>query len=88
MTQCPACGSEQKAIPRYPNYVCRSCAQNPQDEEGRSLSIVNANTEDGLSITYAATKEERASRIVFIRGVRCRAKDAHFGGVVIQPTEA
>ena len=84
MTKCPICGTPQKANPRYPHYVCRECAADVRDEEGAALAIDNANSVDGISVTYRASGEERESRVCFIRGFRCVARQAHFGGVVLQ----
>jgi len=81
---CPICRSEKRENKRYPRYLCGGCAANVEDEAGRRLEITNANSGDGIRISYAATGEERMSRECFVQGVRCWAQEAHFGGVVIQ----
>ena len=84
MTRCPICGAEQKINSRYPHYVCAPCTREAQDEEGRPLSLSNSSSAGGLIVTVTATGEERASPEVFIRDIRCIAKEARFGGVVVQ----
>jgi hypothetical protein len=81
---CPVCGNEKHENKRYPLYVCAACSAKIEDESGRRLTITNTNTGDGIIIAYADTGEERKSRECLVQGVRCYARQAHFGGVVIQ----
>ncbi|TSJ77729.1 hypothetical protein [Rariglobus hedericola] len=81
---CPVCGSEKRENKRYPLYVCATCSANIEDESGRQLAITNTHEGDGIVITYADTGEERKSRECIVQGIRCFARQAHFGGVVIQ----
>lgn len=81
---CPVCGTDKRENKRYPRYLCRECASKVADETGRRLEITNANSADGIRIVYANTNEERISRECFVLGVRCWAREAHMGGVVIQ----
>ena len=39
---------------------------------------------DGLKARYADTGEAYHDDMVFVDGIECRAREAHFGGVVIQ----
>jgi hypothetical protein len=81
---CPVCGAEKRENKRYPRYLCRACAAKVEDESGRRLEITNANSEDGIRVAYADTGEERISRECFVQGIRCWAREAHMGGVVVQ----
>ena len=81
---CPVCGIEKRENKRYPFYVCGACCANILDESGRRLVIANSNEGDGITITYADTEEKRESRECMVQGIRCYAREAHFGGVVIQ----
>ncbi len=40
-----------------------------------------------LRCAYADTGEARDSHLCFVDGVKCRADEARFGGIIIQPVE-
>ena len=82
--QCPICKAEVKNNPRYPKYLCPSCAAKVSDESGRLLSISNANTPDGIEVLSTETGEIRKSRDCYVEGIKCCVQEARFGGVVIQ----
>ena len=81
---CPICGAEVKVILRYPNYVCRRCAGKASSAGGRLLSFYNEDFGGGFLAYYRDTGESFNSHTCFIEGVRCRADEAHFGGIVIE----
>jgi hypothetical protein len=83
---CPICGVIQRANPRYPRYLCRECADQAVDETGRRLHFTSLGC--GFQASYADTDELRDSHVCFVRGVRCWADEAHFGGIVIQTRDA
>jgi hypothetical protein len=85
--QCPICRAEIPFSPRYPRYVCGSCFLRAADEDGRSLRFSNASLSGGFAAIYADTREERSDHVCYINGIKCRADEAHIGGIVIQTDE-
>lgn len=90
---CPICGNQVKAIPRYPKYVCDTCAQKTTDAKGRKVSFSSSDIESGddvLTISegcygfYKDTQKKYRSKICYIQGIKCRADLARFGGIVIE----
>ncbi len=81
---CPICGAGQTPNPRYPRYLCPDCATQALDETGRRLKFFNTHISGGFQAAYADTGELRDSHVCFVRGVRCWADEARFGGIVIQ----
>ena len=81
---CPICDSSVPVSERYPNYVCDKCYLRATDEEGRSLSFSNVSLSGGFAAIYRDTHEERDSHICYIDGIKCRADEARFGGIVIR----
>jgi hypothetical protein len=86
---CPICGSPQPHSPRYPDCVCADCVGRAVDETGRRLEFFNLTLSGGFGVAYADTGERLdaplAGQPCFIDGVRCRAREARFGGIVVQP---
>ena len=82
--KCPICSKPVAFSERYPRYVCDSCFVKAADEDGRSLSFSNVSLSGGFAALYRDTHEERDSHVCYIDGVKCRADEAHFGGIVIQ----
>jgi hypothetical protein len=83
---CPICGANLRRNPRYPRYVCKACASQAVDESGRALTFAGLGC--GFQAAYADTGEQRESHVCYIRGVRCWADEARFGGVVVQTHES
>lgn len=74
--------------PRYPRAVCSQCAAQACDVQGRPLDFYNEGMGGGF---YAVMRESGLpypSHECFIRGRRCYADEARFGGIVIQIVEA
>jgi starvation-inducible outer membrane lipoprotein len=69
---CPICKSEVKANPRYPNYVCETCLSTGVEINGKLTQIQD--------IDVHTTNEV----LCIVKGVNCTAKEARFGGVVVQ----
>ncbi len=84
---CPICKMEVQPSTRYPHYLCSSCARSPVDEDGKELEFFNDSISGGFIARYKDTKGIRDSHICFIQGIKCRADEAHLGGIVIQPAE-
>lgn len=81
---CPICSADVSPNPRYPRYVCRTCAAKASSAEGRLLAFENASFWSGFAAYYADSGVEYPSHECFIDGVRCRADEARFGGIVIE----
>ena len=56
-------------------------------ESGRRLEFSNVDATGGFQAFYSETGEPYPSHVCFVRGVRCVADEAHFGGIVVQPSE-
>jgi hypothetical protein len=85
--RCPICGFAMPVWPRYPRMLCGLCEYEAQDEEGRALRFYNVDSTGGFRAEYADTGQQRAGHICYVRGVKCLADEAHFGGIVIQPVD-
>jgi hypothetical protein len=89
---CPVCATPCPQSPRYPDNICADCVMRAVDECGRSLVFSNLFPESlgGFQALYADTGERLDTPedgcLCFIDGVRCWAREAYFGGVVVQPT--
>jgi hypothetical protein len=90
---CPICGKGQMKFRRYPRYLCASCVDRAVDGDGRNVSFTDHDNGDGLTMRYidkaspdihtdlpAATGYPH----VWVDGVECEVRVAHFGGVVFQ----
>ena len=86
---CPICGTEQPALPRYPDYLCRSCVSRASTQDGRRLRLVNTSAAGGFAARYADTgelcEEATVTHEVYVDGVRCRAEESRVGGIVVMP---
>ena len=82
MQECPICHAEVRENPRYPRYLCWTCRKRVTAADGRLIEFFDV--PDGLKARYADTGEAYHKDMVFVDGIECRAREAHFGGVVIQ----
>lgn len=88
---CPICGAPRPHSPRYPRAVCTGCVARAVDGAGRPLTFSNLFPESlgGFQAVYADTRERLVtsgdSCVCFVGGLRCRAREAYFGGVVVEP---
>jgi hypothetical protein len=85
---CPVCSGKMSFNSRYPHAVCLSCQDRAVDEQGRSLEFFNQSMSGGLQIQYVDDGAKRTSPVCYIDGLKCRAEEARFGGVVIQVVES
>jgi hypothetical protein len=81
---CPICKKELKFIKRYPNYVCRDCAEKANDINGRKLLFGNIGISGGYEAYFDDTKEKYDNHICYINEIKCYADEARFGGIVIE----
>jgi ADP-ribosyl-[dinitrogen reductase] hydrolase len=88
---CPICGTPRPHSPRYPNHVCATCVERAVDGDGRPLEFFNPELLGGFAAAYRGTGERlstpRDEQECRIDGVRCLAREAHFGGIVVEPVE-
>ena len=60
------------------------------DEQGRELEFFNPELLGGFAAAYRDTGERLATprddQACMIDGERCLAREAHFGGIVVEPT--
>ncbi len=63
------------------------CLAKASSADGRLLRLGNAGLSGGIVAQFADTGEVYSSNGCYIDGVRCYADEAHFGGVVIEPTD-
>lgn len=82
--QCPICKVDLEPNPRYPKYVCKTCASMATDKEGRSLKFSNIDFSGGYMARFSDTNEEYDSHTCYINGFECHADEARFGGIVIE----
>ena len=85
--QCPICSADVPANPRYPRYVCRTCAGKAVSADGRPLQFSNVDFSGGFAARFADTRAEFPSHECFIGGVKCHSDEARFGGIVIEAVE-
>ena len=85
---CPICDESVTPMSRYPNYVCEDCVEKAVDSEGRAVLFTNTSLlGTGCKGKYRETGEAYDSTICFIEGIKCKAEEARFGGIVVQPAE-
>jgi len=82
--QCPICRSLVKANPRYPRYLCGSCASMATAPDNRLLSFGNTGIAGGYVAIYRDTGECYSSHVCFVKGIVCWVDEARFGGIVIE----
>ncbi|MGM7423628.1 ADP-ribosylglycohydrolase family protein [Cellulosimicrobium sp. CpK407] len=87
---CPLCGTLVRWNPRYPRHVCTWCERDVTDEAGRAVSLSNVDFGGGYQAHYLdrspASDAVRDGR-VWIGGVEHRAREARFGGIVVEPLD-
>lgn len=81
---CPICSAQVAPNPRYPRYLCRDCATRASAPDGRRLALFNTDFGGGFAARYADTDEPYPDHLCIVDGVRCRADEARFGGIVIE----
>ena len=86
---CPVCNAELKspqyACMRYPNHVCPTCSRKATDINGRQLKFFNPHPlGHGCAAKYTDNGEDYNSETCYIDGIECTAKQARFGGIVVE----
>ena len=86
---CPICSAEIQRLARYPRSICRECfsRENVKDASGNPVWFCNTHF-PGLGFaslhTVDGTVVEKEEHICFVKGVKCYAEEAKFGGIVIE----
>ena len=83
--KCGICTRMVSENPRYPNYVCYNCEKEspPVNENNKRIEFSNADIGGGfISKVNGKYGDEN---ICYIKNVKCIAREARFGGIVIQP---
>jgi hypothetical protein len=81
----PICAAPVMKWSRHPRMVCGVCVGEAVDRRGRSLKF--SNTEllgHGFAASLPDGTEPEEPHVCFIRGVRCHASEARFGGIVVE----
>jgi hypothetical protein len=92
---CPICGVSVMQMSRYPDYICEECLGRAVDAEGLRVDFANQDLLGGLigykqdpaSGKFVENLDLTQNPEFFIDGIRCRAAEAHFGGVVVRPAK-
>lgn len=83
---CPICGTELRPNLRYPNLICGKCKTTATDIDGKLVEFFNEDMCGGCVGQYT-DETPYNSTICYIKGIKCQAQEARFGGIVIQPYE-
>ncbi|MEM6348148.1 MAG: hypothetical protein AAF927_29980 [Bacteroidota bacterium] len=81
---CPNCTKKVSFYPRYPTYICSDCSDLITDKSGRRLSFSNTSMSGGCQGYYLNTNEKYEGYDCYIGDKQFVAKEARFGGVVIE----
>ncbi|APT34585.1 hypothetical protein MCBMB27_05294 [Methylobacterium phyllosphaerae] len=82
---CPVCRGEGRGSISYPAAICRDCETRLVDWDGRPVDIANTSL-IGTGIQVANGEEVvDGDTPIFVDGIACWAREARFGGVVVQP---
>jgi len=83
---CPACGGEGRGSISYPAAICRDCEARLVDWAGRPVDITNTSfLGTGIQVSNGEDVIVDDDTPIFIDGIACWAREARFGGVVVQP---
>jgi hypothetical protein len=84
---CPSCGGKGRHSPRYFAAICRKCEELVTDATGQKVDVSNADIWSGVRIDMSG-KILAEDTALFVNGIECQAREARFGGIVIQPVTA
>lgn len=83
---CPICRGEGRGSIRYPAAICRDCETRLVDWAGRPVTLENTSiTGTGVQISAGQDIIVDEATPIFVDGIVCWAREARFGGVVVQP---
>jgi hypothetical protein len=81
---CPICEGPLEWNERYPLAVCQECIIRTEDGKGRRVQFFNTSLSGGLTSRYIDDGSLNPFDLCRIAGIRCRASEAHLGGIVIE----
>ena len=81
---CPICETPLFFMERYPRAVCQSCSNDTVTLDLQPISFYNESHWGGfLSVVNGS---RGTSHDCYIRGIKCYAEEARFGGIVVSHT--
>lgn len=92
--RCAICDAVVLESKRYPSYLCDSCVEEAVDKDHNRVSFTDEI--DGHSVNMCYVEGHLPNVIsnpargdayphVWVRGVECEVRVAHFGGIVMTP---
>ncbi len=86
---CPTCGGEGRNSKRYPAALCGSCEGLRVDKQGRKIAFSSGGNDPwgGDILIEVAGSTFPGTTSILSNGNECQAREAHFGGIVVQPLE-
>jgi hypothetical protein len=83
---CPVCEGEGRRSISYPAAICRDCETRLVDWAGRPVDIANTSLlGTGIQVSNDEEVVVDDDTPIFVDGITCWAREARFGGVVVQP---
>lgn len=83
---CPVCGGEGRGSVSYPAAICRDCEGRLVDWADRPVDITNTSfLGTGIQVSNGEDVVANDDTPIFVDGIACWAREARFGGVVVQP---
>jgi predicted RNA-binding Zn-ribbon protein involved in translation (DUF1610 family) len=81
---CGSCNRYVQISTRYPKYACKKCVDKAVDKKGRRVAFYNI-TMDGHGCQGKLIDTEKfvRSNICYINGIKFRAEEAYFGGIIL-----
>lgn len=65
--------------------VCHECSHKTTDEKGNPVHYNNTNgLGHGCEASYVDKGEKYECDICYIKGIKCKAEEGYFGGIVVQ----
>ena len=93
-TPCPICESMIEYFERYPNYICGDCVSRLVDINDVPIRFQNETlVGTGVSAWLLDSETGKYDRLdpissmtgeAYCNGVRCKAEEAYFGGIIVQ----
>ena len=86
---CPICTTKMDRMVRYPRSICGDCCtkENVKDASGNPVWFANSHP-FGMGFvslhTIDGTVVQKEEHVCYVKGVKCYAEEARFGGIVIQ----
>ena len=81
---CPICKKYVKSSSRYLNYICKKCILLASDENNKPVYFHNTEVSGhGCAGRYLSINKPYLSNTCYVKGIKCNAQEAYFGGIVI-----